>query len=105
MALLKGAPDCNQETSRYSGIMPHLVPIYKNDFVKDIARILPLTLSLAACQTRSSQQTIVFTDSRQTKRCAARGEGRVAEGKTRFLNRNRCVLPTKSFATSLIANC
>jgi hypothetical protein len=31
--------------------MPHLISIYKNDFVKDIARILPLTLSLAVCQT------------------------------------------------------
>jgi hypothetical protein len=34
----EGAPDCNQETSRYRGIMPHLVSIYKNDFVKDIFR-------------------------------------------------------------------
>jgi hypothetical protein len=84
--------------------MPHLVPIYKNDFVKDIARILPLT-SLAVCQTRSFQQTIAFTDSRQTKRCAARGEARVAEGKGRFLNRNRCVPPTEAFATSPTATC
>ena len=36
----EGAPDCNQETSRYSGIMPHLLPIYKNDFVRDICKNL-----------------------------------------------------------------
>jgi hypothetical protein len=57
--------------------MPHLLPIYKNDFVKDIWKNLALTLYSALSPTRSSQQTIAFTDSRQTKRCAARGEARV----------------------------
>jgi hypothetical protein len=42
----EGAPDCNQETSRYRGIMPHLVSIYKNDFVKDIFRKSCLSPSL-----------------------------------------------------------
>jgi hypothetical protein len=102
----EGAPDCNQETSRYSGIMPYLVSIYKNDFVKDIRKNLASHPLLAVCQTRPSQQTMAFHGfARRTKRCAARGEARVAEGKDRFLNRSRCVFPANSFATSLIANC
>jgi hypothetical protein len=67
----EGAPDCNQETSRYRGIMPHLVSIYKNDFVKDIFRKSCLSPSLwLSARPRSSQQSIAFTDSRQAKRCA-----------------------------------
>jgi hypothetical protein len=55
---------CNQETSRYMSIMPYLISIYKNDFVKDILRKPCLSPSpLVVCQTRSSQQTIAFTDS------------------------------------------
>jgi uncharacterized protein YcaQ len=50
MALLRGAPDCNQETSRYSGIMQHLISIYKNDFVKDIWKNLASHPLLAVCQ-------------------------------------------------------
>jgi hypothetical protein len=69
----EGAPDCNQETSRYSGIMPHLVPIYKNDFVKDIRKNLASHLLLAVCQP-PSQQTMALHGfaANEAMRCAWR---------------------------------
>jgi hypothetical protein len=55
----EGAPDCNQETSRYRGIMPHLVSIYKNDFVKDIFRKSCLSPSLwLSARPRSSHKRL-----------------------------------------------
>jgi hypothetical protein len=94
MALLQGAPDCNQETSRYMSIMPYLISIYKNDFVKDILR--------KSCLSLSSWSPAISALLSKRSRSLIRSERSDAN---RFLNRNRCIFAPKTFATSLPASC
>jgi hypothetical protein len=56
---------CNQETSRYMGIMPYLISIYKNDFVKDFCENLASHSVLGRRHICLSHQTIAFADLRR----------------------------------------
>jgi hypothetical protein len=80
--------------------MPHLVSIYKNDFVKDICKTLASHPRLGRLPDPAPPNKRLPSRIR-----GKRSDARVAEGKDRFLNRNRCASPPKSFATSLPANC